>query len=276
MYDRYRLIAAIATLFIFLLTAFPVQTIVTAFLIAIAYFILRNLPRLTASGISDAGNGREIRRRDALRIAKIYLSPYKDIWRDLKLSNKLCSVQLWADGKTITAREYMKPKRSFRVMYSQVHPTEELWNMFCMAFSFNTSFDGLVQLCNTFQVQISVAEETPQIENKANNITPKKTSNNTIKVDMDTSTKTNNNTEKTDINNASEVEITALPGISIVMAKKLVKKREEINGFKKVDDVILFLHVKPHIEKQLRELICVNKIKTSIKIKRNKERSVDL
>ena len=275
MYDRYRLIAAIATLFIFLLTVFPVQTIVTAILIAIAYFILRNLPRLTASGISDAGNGREIRRRDALRIAKIYLSPYKDIWRDLKLSNKLCSVQLWADGETITAREYMKPKRSFRVMYSQVHPTEELWNMFCMAFSFNTSFDGLVQLCNTYQVQIAVTGET-QIENNANNITPKTTSNNIIKVDADIRPKTNNNTEKIDINNASEVEITALPGISIVMAKKLVKKREEINGFKKVDDVILFLHVKPHIEKQLRELICVNKIKTSIKIKRNKERSVDL
>lgn len=275
MYDRYRLIAAIATLFIFLLTAFPVQTIVTAILIAIAYFILRNLPRLTASGISDAGNGREIRRRDALRIAKIYLSPYKDIWRDLKLSNKLCSVQLWADGKTITAREYMKPKRSFRVMYSQVHPTEELWNMFCMAFSFNTSFDGLVQLCNTYQVQIAVTGEM-QIENNANNITPKTTSNNIIKVDADIRPKTNNNTEKIDINNASEVEITALPGISIVMAKKLVKKREVINGFKKVDDVILFLHVKPHIEKQLRELICVNKIKTSIKIKRNKERSVDL
>lgn len=275
MYDRYRLIAAIATLFIFLLTAFPVQTIVTAILIAIAYFILRNLPRLTAIGISDAGNGREIRRRDALRIAKIYLSPYKDIWRDLKLSNKLCSVQLWADGETITAREYMKPKRSFRVMYSQVHPTEELWNMFCMAFSFNTSFDGLVQLCNTYQVQIAVTGET-QIENNANNITPKTTSNNIIKVDADIRPKTNNNTEKIDINNASEVEITALPGISIVMAKKLVKKREEINGFKKVDDVILFLHVKPHIEKQLRELICVNKIKTSIKIKRNKERSVDL
>jgi DNA uptake protein ComE-like DNA-binding protein len=82
--------------------------------------------------------------------------------------------------------------------------------------------------------------------------------------------------EKIDINNASEVEITALPGISIVTAKKLIRKREDIGGFKSVDDVCNFLHLKPHLEKQLRELICINKMKGSLKISRNKERSVDL
>jgi DNA uptake protein ComE-like DNA-binding protein len=82
--------------------------------------------------------------------------------------------------------------------------------------------------------------------------------------------------EKLDINNASEIELTALPGISIVMAKKLVKKREEIGGFKTVNDVFVFLQIKPHMQAQLEKLICVKKIKGSVKIQLNKERSIDL
>ena len=60
------------------------------------------------------------------------------------------------------------------------------------------------------------------------------------------------------------------------MAKKLVKKREEINGFKTVYDVIKFLHLKPHIERQVRYLISINKIQSNVKIKRSNERSIDL
>ena len=83
-------------------------------------------------------------------------------------------------------------------------------------------------------------------------------------------------TKKIDINNCSEVELTALPGISIVMSKKIIKKREEIGGFKNTNDFFLFLKLKPHMQKQLENLICVNKMKGLIKIEKNKERSVDL
>ena len=82
--------------------------------------------------------------------------------------------------------------------------------------------------------------------------------------------------EKLDVNNASEVELTALPGISIVMAKKLIKRREEIGGFKSVDDVCLFLHLKPHMQNQLKLLICVNKMKGKLSMQRFTERNIDL
>ena len=82
--------------------------------------------------------------------------------------------------------------------------------------------------------------------------------------------------EKIDINNASEVEITSLPGISIVLAKKLIKKREEIGGFKNTHEVFVYLKLKPHMENQLRDLICVNKMKGSVKIEKYQERHVDL
>ena len=82
--------------------------------------------------------------------------------------------------------------------------------------------------------------------------------------------------EKIDINNASEVEITSLPGISIVIAKKLIKKREEIGGFKNTHEVFVYLKLKPHMENQLKDLICVNKMKGSVKIEKYQERHVDL
>ena len=82
--------------------------------------------------------------------------------------------------------------------------------------------------------------------------------------------------EKLDVNNASEVELTALPGISIVVAKKIIKRREEINGFKNVNEFLEFTQLKPHMQTQLKELICVNKMKGSIKIKRYEERKLDL
>ena len=95
-------------------------------------------------------------------------------------------------------------------------------------------------------------------------------------LDTPSSAKQETRKEKLDVNNASEVEITSLPGISIVLAKKIIKRREEIGGFKDVNDFLDFTQLKPHMRMQLRDLICVNKMKGAGKIKRNNERSVDL
>ena len=83
--------------------------------------------------------------------------------------------------------------------------------------------------------------------------------------------------EKIDINNSSEIELTQLPGISIVLAKKIVKKREEIGGFKNINDFFIYMKLKEHIQNRLVDLICVNKMKGSLKkLEQITERSVDL
>ena len=263
--DRYRLIAGIGVLLVYLLAMYPIQTIVVAVVIAIAYYILTNMPGRQGE-YSNADNGKEYRRRQALREAKIYLAPYRDIWRNLTLSNKFCSMRLGANGTTITARDKIVAGREFRVMHSKIHSETDLWDMFCRSFEHNTSFDGLVQLCRTFNVDISIKNPN-QVEEKANSDNP---------VSVDIISDNSFQKEKLDVNNASEIELTALPGISIVMAKKLIKKRDELQGFKSVDDIILFLHLKPHMEKQLRELICVNKMQGIERIKRYNERRIDL
>ena len=169
-----------------------------------------------------------------------------------------------ADGQSIRAKD-LKGNRYFKVIRSRVHNRNDLWDMFCISFSHNTTFDELVRLSERFEVNIDIKGEQNNLKEVEN------FKQSTIKVDTVEPQKS-----KLDVNNASEVELTALPGISIVMAKKLIKKREELGGFKSVNDVFLFLHIKPHIQSQLEKLICVNKMKSSGKIKRYNERSIDL
>ena len=245
---------------------FPMQTIVSVFVIGIAYLIIRNL-----NGTRVVNDSRTMRRKASLLNTKIYLAPYNDIWRNLKLSNKYCSIRLGSDGSSIIARDANSSVRSFKVVRSMIHSREDLWNMICNSFDHNTTFDGLIQLCKTFQVEIDISQSS--VENYNNQKDKKASSNVVPKSDI---VQTDLPKEKLDVNNASEVELTALPGVSIVMAKKLIKKREEISGFKSVDDVCMFLHLKPHMQNQLKMLICVNKMKGSAKIKRNTERSIDL
>ena len=243
------------------------QTIIASVILIVGYLVIRNLNSKQTGLNSDAA-----RRRSVLREAKIYLAPYKDIWRNLKLSNKYCRIKLGYDGHTITAQDSMNPNCSFRIIRSNVHPIQELWNMFCISFSHNTTFDGLVQLCNTFSAEIELKGETVNLGKSG-----KEQSYDYLKTDL-VSTKNEiiSEKEKLDINNASEVELTALPGVSIVMAKKLIKKREEIGGFKSVNDVCLFLKLKPHMQTQLEKLICVKKMKGNMDLKRYNERRIDL
>lgn len=206
---------------------------------------------------TENSRGAKKRREEALLRAKVFLLPYKDIWRNLTLSNKYCSLKLKLDGTTIIGKEKTsdpyKPYRTFKVTNTQVFDINELWNLFCVNFSHNKSYDGLLEDCNTFRASIYEDIITPQVqeERKFPEV-------------------------KIDINNCSEAELTALPGISIVIAKKIIKKREEIGGFKSVEDFLLFAKLKPNVSKQLEPKICVNKMKGSLKITRNKERQIDL
>ena len=295
--DRYRLIAGIVVCFVYLLALFPWQTITVAIVIAIAYYIFSNMGQGRMGEISVRNLGRELRRREALNNAAIYLAPYNSIWRNLKLSNTYCSLRLQSNGYTIVGRESIEPYRTFRITKSNTHPDEELWNMFCNMFDHNTRFDRLIELCRIFQTDIKIEggkhtasfdnystethndkAETPTLSYDNNYLTEAHNIETyaSIKVDAPNSTVQQSRKEKLDVNNASEVELTALPGISIVLAKKIIKRREEIGGFKDISDFLQFTQLKPHMRLQIEELVCVNKMRGSLKINRYEERKIDL
>lgn len=246
---------------------YPVQTIVVILLLSVGYLIIRN-----TNEVNTTMSGSASRRRAALNQAKLFLSPYSSIWKNLRLSNKFCTIRLGADGQTIKAKDNINNARSFRVVRSHIHSMSDLWNMFCLSFGYNTTFDELLELSRKFNLELDISGNDLKAENVNSPVNNKPQQQNVIPVDTDKKIQI----EKLDINNASEIELTSLPGISIVTAKKLIKKREEINGFKSVNDVFLFLRLKPHMQTQLENLICVKKMKGNLSVQRYNERSIDL
>ena len=244
-------------------------------IISVALIILRESRRIDwrITRYDDIlGQNNYNERIRALREARIYLAPYKDIWSNLKLVNKYCKLTLGEDGYTIEGFEKGYPYRHFKVVSTGVHSSEELWNIFCRHFSWNKSYDGLLEDCHRFGA-ITVHDKTSAKSDKNSEEQKSEVIANEQKT---TISKIEKPKEKLDINNCSEAELTALPGISVVLAKKIIKKREEIGGFKKIDDFFLYLKLKPHMENQLKELIKVEKMKGSVTRILNTERKIDL
>lgn len=251
-----RLIFACIIAIFYCFTLFPVESIEISITLVVSYVLFT---RFSKKNFVD--KDKTMRREYALRKAAIYLGNYTDIWRNLTLSNEYCNLSLGSDGIRIYGaekRENGRVSRSFRILRSNVHGDEDLWNMFCETFSEHTTYDELVKKCRLFNV---IIEENISEEPKTD-----------IKQDI----KPNVEIKRVDINNCSEQDLTELPGISVIMAKKAVKKREEIGGFKDVEDFFTFLQIKPHMQENLVCLITVNEMKNKKLIERYDERSVDL
>lgn len=241
--------------FIILMTycflTYPIPSIIVSVIVIIAYLAITKFTKN-----DQLKRDARLARRVALEKARIYLSPYDNIENNLKLSNKYCSLKLLRDGTTIICTEKKEGEyRTFKIVSSGIYSFSDLWNLFCTHFDHHKTYDGLKSDCRLYKAVI--------VENIVGN---------TSSIPANKIKQLN----KVDVNNASEIELTALPGISIVLSKKIIKKREEIGGFKNINEFFIYLRLKPHMEKQLRELVCANKMKGSLKIERYNERNVDL
>ncbi len=267
--SRYELIFSLLIIIVYVFMWQPLWAIAVSALLIGGYALIT---KVREKSIID--NGKRIRREAALYTAKIYLAPYQDIWKNLRLSNKHCSIRLGTDGHSISVKEKSKNSnsyRTFRIIESRVHDYDDLWNMFCLNFDSNKTYDGLLADCRLYEVTVveNSVTSTQKFSNKVEVEKLQVEANNEKLIHVE-------NKPRLDVNNCSEIELTELPGISIVMAKKIIKKREEIGGFKNKEDFFLFLKLKPHMQTQLRDMICVNKMKGSRKIEKTTERHIDL
>ena len=58
--------------------------------------------------------------------------------------------------------------------------------------------------------------------------------------------------EKIDINTSDEDKLSELPGINLILAKKIISERKVRNGFKNIDELEEFLNLQPHIANELK------------------------
>lgn len=107
---------------------------------------------------------------------------------------------------------------------------------------------------------------------------------NTVKenvVSNDASIKTKaaeSNTDLLDINAATEEEIAALQGLTIVDAKKAISYREEHSGYNNIDEFFSCINAKPHIIVALEKQLVVGEYKAvkAIKADSSGKRMLDL
>ena len=149
--QKMRLIGTAIALLILLFTMFPIPSIVISVVCIFSYVCFTYFSK---KNVVDSGT--TSRRKAALYAAKAFLGHYDDIWSNLKLSNQYCYISM-IDEMTIIGVEKNPDGgdyRTFKVVKSNVHDWIELWNMFCINFSYNKTYEGLIEDCRRYNLVV--------------------------------------------------------------------------------------------------------------------------
>lgn len=202
------------------------------------------------------------RRRNAFKSCKPFLTKEKGYY---KLRNKNLVLIYDYERKIIKCFESANRKRIITLNWYEQGSMEtfqpdnlfeETFDNICYSFKENSTYDKVAAAMQYYF-------KTHQIETrKGTKITPQE-----IPYFSD---------EALDINKATEEEITALPGINIITAKKIIEYRDLHCGFKTVDEFYKEMQIKPHFQKQLDKLICIKEYEIKQLSQTENERIIDL
>ncbi|MBR6162720.1 helix-hairpin-helix domain-containing protein [bacterium] len=164
--------------------------------------------------------------------------------KEFLIRNKYCVVQRTKDNHTIKVTEIniSREYRTFR--YVSDTNTPKVWNFINDFFIDVTDYDYIKnKINNNYKVQV-----------KEEIISSKKL---------------------LDINSCTEKELRALPGINIILTKKIIKRREEIGGFKDKEELFEFLQLTEIIKNELTPFLILGKTE-QVKSEKFDERNLDL
>ena len=188
-----------------------------------------------------------LRRRKALKNSKSYLSRKKSSYT-LKNSNVILSAD--TKNKTIVCLNAKNIKQSVSVMWAaqpEYNIAENIDNTFEQVFdgiftSFdnNSSYDGILKVLKT---NFPVIKET-----KEDNI-----SSNLVKEE---SINIPDFANRLNINSATEEELAQMPGINIVLAKKIVNRVNTKGNYYSLDEMFREMKIKQHFQDKLKKMIC--------------------
>ena len=201
-------------------------------------------------------------RLHALNKAKPFLKVYKDPIGELCLANENCKVNIVIENakfkkivciSKITANDNTRKiltataTREYETFYNMQieNVVDNLFNLICENFTYSTVYENIFSALTTgmLDVKESVIVVPPQ-KNKIQKVYDRVTN---------TSIRTNN---LLNINTATEAELSALPGVNIVTAKKAIKYIEKNGAFESVDEFIEKMKIKDVFADQIRNVIC--------------------
>lgn len=181
------------------------------------------------------------KRLHLLEINSSYLKDYDDLWKEQILIKPNLEAELKI--KVIYIRDN---SRVFKFKINDFNAIDNLWDIILSNFAIS-NYDTMLKI-----IKESTVWEWSGVKYDEKSI------------------------NKIDINNCSESELSDLPGISIITAKKIIRYRKEILGFKSIEDFFEFLGLKQHFREILTERIDIKKMKLPKTIKLTKERKIDL
>ena len=216
-----------------------------------------------------------MRRRNALKECAQFLTKSKNI---LNLKNKRVALLFDTKKEVMNLLDLTKPTRSATVVWREQVKSilrqmdtdfSITFDEICFSFDERANYQGILNvLKERFEVVHIIDPEADKLLYKQQNemiasneeIAKQKQEAESIK--------------KININTATEEEITALPGVNVVTAKKIINYREENNGFKTLEEFFKEMKIKKHFQEQLA--LCIDVIPIEKKQKPvNTERIID-
>lgn len=186
-----------------------------------------------------------LRRRNVLKIKRRFLKTDDGL---LTLKNNNVSIVLDTKNKTLSCVDnkdtyqistviWEKQPYSYFEKYDNIF--EQTFDNICFSFDERANYQGVLNhLKQYFIVEEIQKDKKHRVHND------------------NTETKfMQENSEKININLADENDFAKLPGISVIIAKKIIKYRDLHGGFKDKEDFYNQLKLKPHFKKQIDDII---------------------
>lgn len=177
------------------------------------------------------------------------------------IRNSLCTVILTPKEKIIVMDNgyYVNnSKRMFSISKKDINVSKQ-WNKICKFFDQASSLDSLASFCNIETVvEIVTIDTKPGVSEQVASAPVPEASAELVKTEQADEVEPVSG-EKVDINSASANELSTLPGVNIVGAKKIVEYRN-LNGlFTSEDEFIKAANVKEHFIPKIKSMIIIGK-----------------
>lgn len=217
-----------------------------------------------------AGIRANSRRKKSLKACKKFLIKENYIYT---LKNQNISFVFDTKNETMTLVDLLRKNRAATVVWAEQPLSmldtkdnifQQTFDSICVSFTERANYAGVIKILKeNFKLVHETEKKTTPTEYD-------------VKKELHKGTKFEKPSQNAiNVNTASEEELATLPGITIIIAKKIIKYRDLHDGFKTKKEFYTEMKIKPHFKVQLEDKIDVSMPELK-QITDSSERIIDL